>query len=224
MAEFKRQTAFACSIKQLLEGEFIHQEGWDPSYVVADEKMLVRVRIVGVLVSDHSVDDGTGILNLRFFLGRPNISVGKPVLLIGRPRQGPNGAYLVVEIAKEVSSSYLKKFSSERDELFAYAPIAPKRKESPVAEATSAPAESTLSAEETPKAEFTSASEVEPAPTPNNAEVLLNIIRQLDPGDGAPTDEVLEAANFQGAEDKLQFLIEEGEVFELRAGKIKVLE
>ena len=57
----------------------------------------------------------------------------------------------------------------------------------------------------------------------NNGTLLIDIISELDPGDGAPVDEVLKKAG-DGAEERLQLLIREGEVFELRAGKVKVLE
>ena len=62
-----------------------------------------------------------------------------------------------------------------------------------------------------------------PVVLPSKAPSLISIIRELDPGDGAPVDEVLAKAGV-GAEQKLRSLIAEGEVFELRAGKVQVLD
>lgn len=219
----KRQTAFLCTIAQLLAGEYVKKEGWEPSYVETDAGALSRVRVAGLIVDSSSqitLDDGTGSITIRSFdAPLPHLTIGTPVLIIGRPRVYDDALYILVESCNILSSpSWLKYYKESLREWQSFVPPNPKR-------------ETVVSVEE--KIEISS-KPVENKPTqvaepmlsstPSPAMQLIALIRELDPGDGASVDEVLSRAPFDKADDKLQFLISEGEVFELRAGKVKVLE
>ncbi len=227
----KRQTAYLCTAKQLQDGTYVRTEGWEPSYMETVVGALSRVRITGIVVeatpSQVVLDDGSGKIAFRVFDGSlPSLVIGDSVLVIGRPRMFNEEPFVLAETVRKLSTpAWLKFYASHREEWQAFIPKAPKR-EAPVVEETVqeevplVDKSSSVSAPPTLKDDS-----VEPAtPVVNKAQLLLELIRELDPGDGAPVDEVLAKAAFDDAEDKLQFLISEGEVFELRAGKVKVLE
>ncbi len=220
MEPVKRQTAYLCSIKQIVEGEYVRREGWEPNFIASSIGALSRVRLVGFVLelqgNQFVLDDGTGKMPMRVFDSgvKFSFSVGDPLLVIGRPRVYGQEKYLLVEIAKKLpSASWLKYLSEQRAELAKYVPEAPKLSvKQEVAEQTVE--------EEQPVVEEM----VVEKSSPNKAQILIDLIRELDPGDGALTSDILAKAGFSDAENKLQFLISEGEVFELRAGKVKVLE
>lgn len=55
------------------------------------------------------------------------------------------------------------------------------------------------------------------------ADDIVGIIRSLDKGDGADMEEVLSRAG-SGAQEQVDRLMKEGEIFEITSGKLKVLE
>lgn len=220
----KRQTAFLCTVEQLSSGEYVKTDGWDPSYVESGVGALSRVRIAGLVVetgAQVSVDDGTGSILIRSFdAPLPTLQVGNPVLIIGRPRLFDGSLYILVETCKVLPSpDWLKYYREQLREWQSFVPPNPKREPVvSVEEKTEMPSQALKTKGVGNQISGSQSSTVAPAME------LINLIRELDPGDGASVDEVLAKASFAGADDKLQFLISEGEVFELRAGKVKVLE
>ena len=209
--DYKRQTAFLCTAQQLLEGSYVRREGWEPSYLATDAGMLARVRMAGVVVSappgEGVFDDGTGSVLLRSLAPLPSsLRVGVPVLVIGRPRVMGDQSYVMAEIVRVLSSPAWVQFYKDHASFFQQF-IPPL----PVPETTPQSAPLPVM----PKSA--------PTPPSSSASSLIDIIAELDPGDGAPVDEVLARAG-SGADERLSRLIAEGEVFELRAGKVKVLD
>jgi len=219
----KRQTAFLCTIAQLNEGEYVKTDGWDPSYLESSVGALSRVRLAGLIVETGqsiTLDDGTGSITIRSFdVPLPSLTVGNPVLIVGRPRLYDGSLYVLVETCKVLPSpDWLKYYKEHLREWQAFIPPNPKR-------------ETVINVEEkievsSQAVESSSTQAASPVASPSTSPVmeLITLIRELDPGDGASVDDVLAKASFVGADEKLQFLISEGEVFELRAGKVKVLE
>ena len=54
--------------------------------------------------------------------------------------------------------------------------------------------------------------------------ITLKIIKNIDDGEGADFQDVVAMAKSENAEDILKNLIKNGDIFELRPGKLKVLE
>lgn len=223
----KRQTAYYCTARQLLDGSYVERDGWEPNFVATDAGAVSRVRVVGVVVdtSDSSflVDDGSGRLPVRSFdSSLPVVKTGDLVLVIGRPRLFDGDLYVLSEVARKLPSArWLKYYSDHKDELQRHIPDVP--------DEPALGAQDEVSEEKPTTSSQVSGKDVPDAPdagkkSPNQAEAIISAIRELDPGDGAPVDEVLSKAGFPEAEQRLQSLISEGEVFELRAGKVKVLE
>ncbi|MBN1275209.1 hypothetical protein JXA12_02870 [Candidatus Woesearchaeota archaeon] len=204
----KRQTAHPCSASVIAQGTYVRHEGWEPNFLATPLGALSRVSMAGVIVqqehSQASLDDGTGTVVLRSFDDDlSSFSVGDTVLVVGRPRVYAEQTYILIEIIRRLGSRAWLKYHAERRELLQrhIPPV-------PVSEAPSRPAPPALPVQ---------------GRAPSAAPSLITVIRELDRGEGAPTDEVLRKAG-PGAEEKLRSLIAEGEVFELRAGKVKVLE
>ena len=212
--QYKRQTAFLCTARQLQSGTYVRTEGWDPSYLATDAGMVARLRMTGIVVDAAGtiiIDDGTGKVALRSFDGvLPALAVGDPVLVIGRPRANGDEVYVMVELLRKLRSpKWLQYYVREKSFFQSFIPEVPAE---PAAPALEEPiVEKPLPVASAPTAQGTKAS-------------LIDIIRELDPGDGAAMADVLERYGAPDGEEKLQFLIAQGEVFELRAGKIKVLE
>ena len=59
--------------------------------------------------------------------------------------------------------------------------------------------------------------------TLNSREKILSIIKELDKGEGANIDDVINFSKTGNAEDIVQDLLLRGEIFEIRAGKLKVM-
>ena len=52
---------------------------------------------------------------------------------------------------------------------------------------------------------------------------ILGIIKELDNGDGARIDDIIEKSPLKETEDLLQKMLEKGEIFQITSGKVKVL-
>jgi hypothetical protein len=219
----KRQTAYHCTCQDILQGTIVKGEGWTPSVLVVEDTARSRVRLSGVVV-EHApgsiiLDDGSGHVALRSFeQPLPAVVIGDPVLVIGRPRSFSEQPYVLVEILRKLPShSWLRYFATEREALRPYLPSAaavlaersPAIVTPPALQEIVAPAPVTLLDEPSRK---------------GKSQLLLDLIKSLDAGDGAMVSDVLAKAGFPEAEERLQTLIAEGEIFELRAGKVKVLE
>ena len=58
----------------------------------------------------------------------------------------------------------------------------------------------------------------------NTSKKIFDLIKEIDDGMGADTQEVITKANMGNAEEIISMLLKEGEVFEIKSGKLKVLE
>jgi RPA family protein len=62
-----------------------------------------------------------------------------------------------------------------------------------------------------------------PVKEENKAERIIKVIRELDAGDGALIDQVILLSKIPDAEVIIEQLLMQGDIFELRPGKVKVL-
>jgi hypothetical protein len=205
MAQYARQTAIPCTLREISEGAWVQNEGLVPSGVRTGRGMIARASIIGVMISKEeksfAIDDGTNIISVRSFDPVPvHANIGDIVLVIGRPREYNGERYLALEICKRVRNPSWVQYRKRELECVAPADVH-------VAAPSQVP--------------------VAPAPVPvepvkNPFEAIVQAIRAFDNGPGADIEEVL-AAVPEGAKF-IQTLIEEGEIFEIRPGRLKVLE
>ncbi len=198
MSDIRRQTAYKCSIKQLLDGQYIHQQGLNPNYVNLNGVHASRINILAILVSREgnilTIDDGSGQIQIMLFedrLKNKNLSLGKLLLIVGKPREHSEKIFLVREMHNRKWMEHRKKELS----LLTYC---------------NTPKE--------PKIEKTEIPEI----IENYQEKILKKIKALDQGDGAPYQEVAQSLKMQDIDEKITELIKEGEIFEIK-GKLKIL-
>ena len=234
MAEIRqRQTAFKVRISDLLNGKYVVQNGWEPNYMLANGKNISRANIMGVVVSKQSnelsqneiliLDDGSGRISARSFEERNffHIKVGDIVLLIGRPREYNGEIYIVPEIVKALDN---KGWVNVRNTELGIVKAIDARNE--MAETINTEKNlgtgidrdygNDLVIEEQIDSEEDDIHEASPA------EKIMSCIKNLDNGDGADFGEV--AKNVDDAEKIINDLLKRGDIFELRPGKLKLLE
>ncbi len=65
---------------------------------------------------------------------------------------------------------------------------------------------------------------IKPKENSNIYETILNTIRILDSGEGVDINEIVKTSKIENCESKINNLLLEGELFEIKQGKIKILE
>ena len=70
----KREIAYKVRINDILKGEYVRRDGWDPNFIMINNKQVSRVNIMGVVVSipdtgqnNLTIDDGSGRIEVRSF-------------------------------------------------------------------------------------------------------------------------------------------------------------
>ncbi|NOZ80208.1 MAG: hypothetical protein GXP63_00930 [DPANN group archaeon] len=225
----KRQTAHIISIKALLSGTYKVEEGWQPNYVLLpDGRQVSRVNLVGIVIAreegsgEFLLDDGSSTVVVRSFEDTAipaEVKVGDPVLLVGRPRLFGKDIYVFPEIIRRLENPGWIRFRKRELEIL--------EKDMPEKEAVPqgpVPASPLVSAGETTTAPQESGEEADEE-TP--AEKIMTLVREMDKGEGAATEEVINRYNQeQGStegEALLNDLLKRGQLFEIK-GKLKVLE
>jgi RPA family protein len=239
---YDRWPACMVRISDILNSEYVKvDEEFSPDYVKVGEQKISRANIIAIVVDKHSeerfstitVDDGTGNITVRDFDNKLNfagIDVGQIVRVIGKPRIFNNQYYLVGEIIKILNSNKwieLRKLelalntrmSVEAETQNTKSAITTFKAQLKPFTATTAP--KAVSAQQEAHEEILiedAAPEKE-----NSLEKVLRIIKELDKGDGADIEEVVVKANMKEADMIITNLIKEGEIFEIKRGRVKVL-
>ncbi len=208
--QYARQTAIPVTLGELAAGTWTQGEGMEPSGVRCVRGFVSRASVIGVIVSKdeggYRLDDGTSTMSVRSFdAPAPMLAraIGDVVQVIGRPRDYNGERYLVLEICKQLRSTAWAQY--RRKELALFAGIAP------------APQSTILQDGEV-------VVEVPASAGKNPYETVLDLVRELDTGGGADVDEALARYGKPDGEEVVRSLLEDGEIFELRPGKVKVLE
>ncbi|MBN1175033.1 hypothetical protein JXA48_00145 [Candidatus Woesearchaeota archaeon] len=217
---FQRQTAKIASVEELLAGDYIVQEGWKPNYIQTESRRLTRVNIVGIIIEKPSpyeiiLDDGTGTMLISDFnhsKSTSNSKVGQGVLIIGRPRKANDEVFIAAEAVqtKQIKENplWLVKRKEELEEIKNTKELDDEYK--------------SVSVEEFQEDEELEDTEEEIIPELTDDE-LIKFIKQNDAGEGCAIEEIIEHFG-QEADNTILTLIAMGEVYEIRPGKIKVLE
>ncbi len=199
--------AVKITIGDLLSGQYVAAEGAALNYLLTrTQQRIVRANVLGVLLDKEVIgtvttlflDDGSGTLRVRCFEEfkmLPLLTIGKVVLVIGRIREYNGEKYLSPDIVKAVDTKWLRVRALEL------------RQENGAVTITPEPT--------------VSASPEESTQLP--ALRLMQLIRELDNGNGALVDDVIEKSPLTGTEALLEKMIEGGEIFQNMPGKVKVL-
>jgi RPA family protein len=213
----KRQVAYKVRVADVVNNRYVKEDGWLPNYVAVGDRKVSRVNLLGVIVSKSSqesdvpsssfvLDDGSGRVALRFFEGGASLSVGDIVFVVGRPREFGAERYIVPEIVKRISDNRwveLRRLELAKDR---QADIISKAQGLPAA----GPDELSVETED-----FVDDS--------SPAARLVGMIRKLDSGEGVDFDALLSRFG-SGTEQSVKRLLEQGDIFEVKPGRYKVLE
>ncbi|MBN1544249.1 hypothetical protein JW898_02190 [Candidatus Woesearchaeota archaeon] len=209
----KRQVAYKVRVADIINNRYVKEEGWLPNYVSVGGRKVSRANLLGVIVSrsvqDDGVvsqsfvlDDGSGRVSLRFFDSPVAFDVGDIVTVIGRPREFGAERYIVPEIMKKVLDQ--KWVELRRMELTFDAHLRQK-------------------VEEEHRPDVLSVEKEDLVDEPNASARLLDEIRKLDSGLGVGFDDISSVPGGD-VESALKRLLEQGDIFEVRPGRYKVLE
>ncbi len=215
----KRQTAYKIRIKHLLKGHYFKEEGWLPNYVIVGDRKVSRVNLMGTVISNANgealIDDGSESITLRSFGDNKELmalEVGETVLVIGKIREYASQKYVIPEIIKKIGKEWMgiRELELQKDELL-----------NPIKETELTTTEPTESTQEQ-RVEEEAIDEIERTSENEEEKEVYETIKTLDSGEGAAIEEVIQK-NSQ-AEEIINKLLSRGDVFEIRPGRLKVLE
>ena len=213
VTQFQRQTAIPCTLADIATGAWVQNDGLTPSGVRTGRGFISRASILGVIIEKSeaglALEDGTSIMSVRSFEAKPvpvSAQVGDIVLVVGRPREYNGERYLVLEICKKIRNPAWVQYRKTELALLSSA-AAPEAEVFEVAPREHAVASTIVTVQETAKNPF---------------EIIVDKIREQDTGSGADIEELLGLV--PDAERFVRTLLEEGEIFEIRPGRLKVLE
>lgn len=201
----KRQVAHKVNVSGILNAGFAKDEV-SAGYIKLGDVNVSRVNVLATVVhksegayANAVVDDGTGKISLRTFDNSGIFSkadVGDFVLIIGRIREFNNEKYIIPEILKKINIEWVNVRKLEL-------------KNSGLVEENAENKISDVHADE-------KAAGID-------GEVYL-LIKRLDSGEGVPVDELIKSSNNTKAEAIINKLMESGDIFEIKPGRLKVLE
>lgn len=207
----KRQTAYKVMIKDILNSKYIKTEGFDPNYIEVNEKEVSRINVIGIVVQKSgpndtvlTIDDGTGKISARIFENNAlfqGICISDVVLIIGRPREFSSEKYILIETIKKIGPLWAKVRKMELDKC---------------------QKTDNLSQDETQNIKEIISDEEEVIDlSPSNK--IIRLIKELDKGNGVSIDE-LSSKGIDNLDKIIKMLMNGGDIFEIRPGKLKVLE
>ena len=201
---FQRQIAYKVRISDILSSRLNKENMF--LYVIVNNLNVSRVNIISTLVykdEDASyasaiIDDGTGRISVRSFESKyifSKIDVGDIILIIGKIREFNDERFIVPEIIKKINNQDWVKVRNIE-----------------------------LRNNVITKIENVNSEESLIEDNLNSVDDVLSLIRKLDSGEGVLIDDVLKESKNDGVEKTLSKMLENGDIFEIKPGKIKILE
>ena len=165
------------------------------------------------------IEDSTSQAQLRVFEGNhllQNIEIGDAVLVIGRPREYGAERYILPEIVKKIDAAWLR---MRYKEIGVLGKINAHDAKVPNTD-TSSREGVVVNNEEKNRLEAVNGEEIQESPT----ELICLYIKNNDRGEGVDIQAIVEARVVEGVEKLISMLLRNGDVFEIRPGRVKVLE
>jgi len=199
----KRQTAYKIRIGDMLNAKYIKTEGLNPNYLEIYGKEISRINVVGVVVRESEqdnyktlvIDDSTGKIHARVF--------ERNVLL---DKIGISDVVIIIGRPRE--------FSSEK-----YILIEIIKKIDPIwAKARKLELEKIGN-----KSNFLESNLNGEGISPSSTEEIVKMIKGLDKGEGVSIEE-LSSKDIRDCDKMIDTLLKNGDIFEIKPGRLKVLE
>ncbi len=235
---FERQPAIVCNVKHILESEYYELPGWEPNFILIKKKLKAnRVNVIGVIIDKNEefgfktfiLEDNTGKILLRSFEEQNfNANIGDVVLVIGKPRKYNDSFYIIPEIVKVIDKKWieyrLKELELLEEKLLLMEEVKVEEKTIEVKENLKENKKEDINVFVEEKNEIKE--EKEEKHEKSNSEIIYDLIKENDKGDGADMFLILKLAEEKGiknAEKNIHLMLELGDIFEIKAGKLKVL-
>ncbi len=223
-----RQTAYKVWIKDIVNSELIKQGGeWDPSCIEVNGEKVSRVNIIAVNIFKYksedgnycsiTLDDGSDTIRLKAWKEDSglleNLNVGDIVLVVGRVKEYNDEKYILPEIVKVVKNpnwelvrklELFKNYGSPNQEL----------------EKKDVKEEIQTSNEQQVEEEV-----IEDNQSTNGVrQKILNGIEKLDVEEGVDKESLLKTLGIEQEKTNTAILelLKEGEIYELKPGKLKI--
>lgn len=247
----ERFVAVPVSVAEILDYAFIRQEGWQPSYLLTNNRRrLGRVSVMGLLIGkpdDHTllVDDGSGVISVRAVDASPALAVGEVVHLLARVGEVGGQRYLLAEVVRKLKNPawlHVRRLELRlRGDDIGEAALETAPPDRPAPSAIpprpaygSTEVQPIVSletvrnrAEESGPEGFGVDEPQGPPAQKSPAERLCALIKIMDAGGGVDMSDLMKRAEAEGisnSERLMQSLLEQGEVFVPRPGLVKTLE
>jgi RPA family protein len=218
--QIKREVAVKVKIKNIIDGRYVKEEGWKPNYITTlYGENITRANIMAVVVSDPAVeeksqsltiDDGSARLQLRSFQDGVDLSgfvLGDVVNVIGKPKEYAGFKYLIPEVMKIIKNNKWLEVRKKELEL----------KEKGRENIATIQNSTTTQQEE-------KAVEEESVHEENKTEKIIRLAKEMDAGNGVFIEDIVERLQDRETDKIISTLLEQGDIFEIQPGKIKVLE
>lgn len=178
-----------------------------PNFLVGKSLKVARVNILAIVVtvendSVFTIDDGTGKISVRVF--EPiehffNPDIGQIVNVIGKPREYNDERYIMPEIIKKSNEKWMRLRKEKLKKI------------------------NTQNKEETKEIKQETAERITEKVVDKHEEVL-KFIKKNDNGEGVEIETIIKNSGIDTAEQVVENMLKEGELFENQPGRIKILE
>lgn len=224
MEKFQRSIAKKINVEQVLLGKYIQTEQ-EADYLLIDEEKIHRLNIIGIIVHKDIIgsmttfilDDGTGSILLRLFeedKKLEEINIGNTVITIGKVRMYNEEKYISPEILQKTKQEWLQVRTQELSKLY---PEEEKYKDKIKNEEKENKNDEERKKSEKEQKESISERTILPA------QKIVQLIKDLDHGEGVLIEEIIEQAPFIDTSKLLEKMLKNGDIFQIVPGKIKVL-
>ncbi|MEM4261300.1 MAG: OB-fold nucleic acid binding domain-containing protein [Candidatus Woesearchaeota archaeon] len=229
-----RNTAVKCRISDIITGRFVKGEGFESNFVDSIRGPISRVNIIAVIISVNNdsitIDDGSERIRLVGFDNSylfQNKEIGDIVMVIGKPRMFSNELYIYPEIIKKVDKKWIEFRKKELGDIFEEKKLEQKTKNYQDSVVTLDSETKSKRAKEEKQKLKTIKKELELVQS--TSDEIIEIVKRLDKGDGADVCDITKEVGGSNIEEniieeKIRHLIKTGELFEIRRGRLKVLE
>ena len=213
-----RAVAVRTTVGEIVAGTYVQEENQNYVLTVRQEKLL-RVNVLAIVLGKEEagtimtilLDDGTGQIALRSFEQNKSIAAvqaGDIIMILGKIRMYNQEKYLSPEIVRKVPPAWLKVRKEELRELFEKTPPPERGAE-------------LISSEGQMKPDNSLPHDFLPHDFPGQK--IRQLITELDQGQGALMEDLLERSALPETEARLKKMLEEGEIFQNLPGRVKVL-
>ncbi|MBT4334204.1 hypothetical protein HOD61_00065 [archaeon] len=243
MLQQGRQTAYKAWISDLINNEYIQQKGeWEPNFVQIRNKQVSRVNIIAIAVEKFnnddgsyaslSIDDGTETIPLKVWKEEMDIiegiEVGDIILTIGKIKEYNGLRYILPEIVKKIENPRwveVRKIELTKEygapSIVAEKPSSNISEEPITEEVNTSPKVESIGIE-VEEEQLDSGSQL----SKGSRQDLLDIISRSKSEEGMDILELIETSGIdeESANSLIQELLKEGEIFEIKKGKVKIIE